>query len=311
MGRRLLRLLYHIFMALSAAAFLTGICILFARTWRPHLYNLLSRTWLNFLHYLGTTGAGFITPILVALGTVVGTLAVIGYLHGRQAMLKHWWENAAITAVVTIAVLLIVYGPIFGNELTETVYQDHENFVHANGMLRQDNTILAAQRVPVNKPPAQSSPPQKPSMSVLDPRSTARFMIEYQKQIEKSQSPLKKDLFDLSKRLMRFAAEREKVQPQRPPGLHGPPQRFRNSPEWQKYQADQTQFVTESRDQFTKKFESRLASVVSQLKDQEIDVDGVCPLCAAPTMRLTQMLFDNAEHECSYSLTTWSDADLL
>jgi len=284
MGRRLLRLLYHIFTALSTAAFLTGIGILFARTWRPHLYNLLSRTWLNFLRYLGTTGAGFITPILVALCTVVGTLAVIGYLHGRQAMLKHWWENAAITAVVTTAVLLIVYGPIFGSELAETVYEDHENLVRANGVLRQDNKGLAAQQIPVNKPPAQPTPPQKPTMVIIDPRSMAEYqklMDRYQKQTQEiSQSPLKKDLFDLSKRLIRFAAEREKVQPQRPPGQHGPPQRFRNTPEWQKYQADQTQFVTESRDQFTQKFESRLGSVFSQLKEQEIDVDNLPSMCS-------------------------------
>src|SRR6266849_1610228 len=80
---------------------------------------------------------------------------------------------------------------------------------------------------------------------------------------------------------MRFADERDKEQPKRPPELRGPPPRWRTTPEGQKYQAAQTQFITESRDQFNKKFDPRLAAVFSQLQGQEIDVKNVQTMCSA------------------------------
>jgi len=136
---------------------------------------------------------------------------------------------------------------------------------------------------PITVLPSQTSSGKTPAIVIkMDSAAIAKQVEAIEREHEeKSHSPLKKEILDLSKQLRLFAAEREKVQPQRPPGLRGPSQRFRNTPEGQKYQADQNQFVADSRNQFTQKFDSRLASVFSQLKDRDIDVDSVSPLCSS------------------------------
>jgi hypothetical protein len=128
MFNRFLRLLRHCIAGLEIVAIVVGVTIL-CGGWESHLFRLFYRSWHNFLGHVGTTGPGFFSPVIVSILCVLGTLLCIRFLQGREAMLKHWSENAAITALVTIVVLLVVYGPQFAWQLVRTIYDDHQSLV--------------------------------------------------------------------------------------------------------------------------------------------------------------------------------------
>jgi len=139
MWTRFFRLLPHSVVALFVTACATAFAIIVAAEWHQHLLRFFCRSWTNFLVRVGSTGPGFLSPILVSVLSIVGTILCIGHLQGKEAMLKHWWENAAITALVTLVVLLVVYGPQFIWTMTKTVYEDHQRFVADNGQLRAEH----------------------------------------------------------------------------------------------------------------------------------------------------------------------------
>ena len=87
----------------------------------PHFINLLSHSWDSFRSALGTLG--FIAPLVVSVVSIVATLYYILRKHGKEAMLKHWKDNALIALCVTLVVTLVVYGPIwFYTGLMKTVF---------------------------------------------------------------------------------------------------------------------------------------------------------------------------------------------
>ena len=92
----------------------------------PHFGNLLARAGVLFLHWMGTTALGFFTPVLIFVLSVVVTLGVVAYQRGMEAMRQHWKETAALTAAITLGVMLLVYGPIFLASVVNTVYDDHQ-----------------------------------------------------------------------------------------------------------------------------------------------------------------------------------------
>jgi hypothetical protein len=117
------------------------ICIsgsMFPTMW-PHCVSLLYRSWESFLHAMGTTGLGFFTPVLVFITTVVLTLTIIGLRQGKAAMKAHWKQTAALTTCATLAVMVIVYGPIFSWNFIKTIYDDHAGLVSANAQLAAVN----------------------------------------------------------------------------------------------------------------------------------------------------------------------------
>jgi hypothetical protein len=109
----------------------------------PHFVNLLSRSWDSFLHAMGTTGLGFFTPLVVFVLTVLATLGVIVWKQGKDAMKQHWKQSAAITTGVTLAVMLVVYSPIFLWNVVKTVYSDHEGLTVENTHLMAENSQTA------------------------------------------------------------------------------------------------------------------------------------------------------------------------
>ena len=108
----------------------------------PHFVSLLSRSWASFLHAMGTTGLGFFTPVLVFALTVILTLVVIFLRDGKEKMKEHWQETAAIASIATVAVMLIVYGPIFAWNIVKTVYVDHQDLVNKDKELLAKNSTL-------------------------------------------------------------------------------------------------------------------------------------------------------------------------
>ena len=65
-------------------------------------------------------------------------------------MRAHWKENAALTTVVTLAVMIVFYGPIFGWNVIKTVYNDHQDLVTANRSMvdpkSRDEEIVALRK---------------------------------------------------------------------------------------------------------------------------------------------------------------------
>jgi len=137
MFARFKTLLRHVFEALEVVAIFTVLWIYFSPRWSASLHHLLRLSWRNFLLREGSTGTGFISPIIVSLASVVATLLFIGYLHGREAMLKNWWETTAITTLVTVTVLLAVYGPQFVFTSVQTAYESHQILVNKNEALER------------------------------------------------------------------------------------------------------------------------------------------------------------------------------
>jgi hypothetical protein len=115
-----------------------------------HLVNLLSASWRLFLHWMGTTGLGFFTPILVFVLSIVITLLVIAANRGKDAMRQHWKETAALSVGVTLAVMLLIYGPIFVYSLVVNVYTDHQALVDRVKTLRQERDAAVSK---LNNPP--------------------------------------------------------------------------------------------------------------------------------------------------------------
>jgi hypothetical protein len=133
---RFFRLLYYVGVVLCVVVVATSIAILYVHGWHQHLLRFLSRAWQNFLMHIGSTEPGFISPIIVSVLSIIGTILCIRYLQGRDAMLKHWWENAAITALMTFAFLAVVYGPQVIWELAKTSYNDHQTLANEIGGLQ-------------------------------------------------------------------------------------------------------------------------------------------------------------------------------
>jgi hypothetical protein len=215
------------------------------------------------------------------------------------AVVSHWQAyvtGGAVTGVVTLIERLTAwklpkwaFAALFvGVFLLASFFLTwRDEYLRANTLQATLNQHPVQPQFQINIPPI-TLPPQTPSGKTppiiirMDSAAIAKQVEAIEREHEeKSHSPLKKEILDLSKQLRLFAAEHEKEQPKIPPGMRGPGPRFRNTPEWQKYQADQKQFVTESRAQFTQKFESQITSVLAQLKDKDIDVDNVPSLCSS------------------------------
>jgi len=111
--------------------------------WTRHLFSLLHRMWTAFHESLGATTLGFVAPLVVSIISIAVTLYYILRQQGRDAMLKHWKENAGIALRVTVIVSALVYGPIFIYESAKTVYEDHQSLVKQRDDLAQSNINLA------------------------------------------------------------------------------------------------------------------------------------------------------------------------
>jgi hypothetical protein len=102
----------------------------------PHFINLLSHSWDSFRSALGTTTLGFIAPLVVSVVSILATLYYILRKHGKEAVLKHWKDDALIALRVTPIVTILVYGPIwFYQGLVKTVFNDHQILVAQNKKL--------------------------------------------------------------------------------------------------------------------------------------------------------------------------------
>lgn len=109
-----------------------------------HFLHLLGHAWYAFKTALGTTTLGFVAPLLVSLVSIVATLYYILQKRGKDAMLKHWKEDAVIALRVIVVVTFLIYGPIlFFVGLVKTVYDDHERLVTRNKKLAELNQDLS------------------------------------------------------------------------------------------------------------------------------------------------------------------------
>jgi hypothetical protein len=133
--KQFLKLLVYAGIVLYAAAAITLITIIREHSWHEQLLRFLARAWANFLFHVGSTGPGFVSPILVSVLSIGGTLLCIGYLFGRAAMKEHFWETGAIAALVFITVMLTVYFPQFAWEVIKTAHDDHQSLARRTSEL--------------------------------------------------------------------------------------------------------------------------------------------------------------------------------
>lgn len=98
-----------------------------------------------FLVHVGSTGAGFISPAILSILSIILTVVCVGVVQGWDAMLKHWWETALITAVVLVTAILAVYGPQFIWQAVKLAREDRQTLAASNSELFGENQSLARQ----------------------------------------------------------------------------------------------------------------------------------------------------------------------
>ncbi len=126
MWRRFFKLLFYIILALYIASAATFIAVLHNPEWHVWLLRFSWRVWQAFLGHVGSTGPGFISPIILSILSVVLTMVCIGVMQSWDAMLKHWWETALVTGVVLVTTMLAVYGPQFIWQAVKLAEQDSQ-----------------------------------------------------------------------------------------------------------------------------------------------------------------------------------------
>lgn len=136
MWRRFLKLLFYIVLLLNIVFVATCLAVLRATEWHRDLLRFSYHVWVAFLAHVGSTGPGFISPIILGVLTIALTMFSIGFLQGKEAMLKHWWETALVTGVVLVTTMLLVYGPQFVWQVVRVARDDHRVLVSANTQLR-------------------------------------------------------------------------------------------------------------------------------------------------------------------------------
>ena len=137
-------LLFYAVSSVYLAVACTVLLILLKQVWHPQLFRFLNRTWLLFVAQdVGSTGRGFFNSTTVSILGILIVVAIIWYVQGRQAMRQHVEESAAMAAVGSITVLLVVYGTQFLWKVAHAAYGDHQSFVQANENLKAENRVLA------------------------------------------------------------------------------------------------------------------------------------------------------------------------
>jgi len=92
---------------------------------------------------LGTTTLGFIAPLVVSVVSILATLYYILRKHGKDAMLKHWKDDALVALCVIPIVASLVYGPIWIYQgPVKTVFNDHQTLVVKNKELSASNKAM-------------------------------------------------------------------------------------------------------------------------------------------------------------------------
>jgi hypothetical protein len=257
----------------------------------PSLAHLLHRVWSTWIVQMASsTPAQAFAASVFAVTQLIKSLRNIR-IDGRFSLstLKQFWKDHWQSNIRDGVLALVVVGVIDAAWLTgKTVYADHQYFVQTVARLRLERDDWRNKAVEYEQKSNQPKTLVQPEVT-----DTAKLLSEYRKlmtQTQKqqsavSQSPLKTEIVDLSTRMTRFAEHLKKIQPQRPPELRGPMNRFRNpnTPEFakfQKWQDEEKKFIDDGRKQFTDRFNAKLESVFTKLSDQEIDIEGLRTVCS-------------------------------
>jgi hypothetical protein len=145
MWPRFRKLLYYVVLSFYVVSSATFVAVFWTAEWHQDLLRFSDRVWLAFLVHVGSTGPGFISPIILSVLSIVLTMACIAFLEGVTAMLKHWWETAVMTAVVLVTSIVLVYGPQFIWQLVRVAREDHRTVVASSQQLATDNKSLRNQ----------------------------------------------------------------------------------------------------------------------------------------------------------------------
>jgi hypothetical protein len=143
--------------------------------WNHAVTNFSHSSWHNFLNLVGSTTAGFVSPFVVSLISILATVLIIGQMQGRAVMKQHWVETACISLLVLVGTMIAVYGPLFVWTVARTAYEDHLLLVTATRTLMQKNADL-----------------QEASSHLVDPNSRQDEIMKLISQIneyKKAQSP--------------------------------------------------------------------------------------------------------------------------
>jgi len=118
--------------SLFTAMVLTAIAywVLRPPEWRPHLLNLLAR---SFTGFAGTDASiWLVAHVYSSVFQIVATAVLVGIVRGIPAARKHWIETSTIVLLVWLGQILLFYGFPYLRSVTRAVYMDHQAFVSAN-----------------------------------------------------------------------------------------------------------------------------------------------------------------------------------
>lgn len=258
----------------------------------PHFSNLLARSWHGVLDALSTSTLSIIlfslaTPIV----TFVITIIVVSKQHPEKTFVEHLKQSVTPT-LIGFLVPLVFLGCVFGWKVVEIVYGDHQMLV-----AKAYAPKPVCPSCPTIQQPGTGAQPPIVIENKIDTAELAKAIAEIQRQerqAEISQSPLKAQILALSKDMLAFVLERGRLEP--PPQVHLTPEVMEK--EFQK----RVRFDHETQNQYSLKFEGRVASIFVQISSQGIDVDSWPRRCSGSWVGSPTTI-----QECAGQLSVFAD----
>jgi len=149
MLRRFARVLFYIALSLYIEWLATLYAILRYPGWHPEILRFTSCVWESFLVHIGSSGPGFISPIILVPVTIVLTIVLILAFLGWTAMKERAIETVLIGILVFVVGLLLIYGPQFAWQVAKVTRDEHRSDIQAIGRLED------AAKHPCPPPPPQ------------------------------------------------------------------------------------------------------------------------------------------------------------
>jgi hypothetical protein len=137
MTRRYPKVLLAGLLSINIMTAVTLLGVLQNKTWHHNLIQFLHRACAAFLVAVGSTGPGFISPIVVSVLSALISIGLMGWLQGWAVFRRNAWENGLITLFIPTIVLILVYGPQFLWAVASTGYKEHGDTMSVASRLQE------------------------------------------------------------------------------------------------------------------------------------------------------------------------------
>lgn len=117
---------------------------------KPHFISLVHRWIVESTGAISSNPLGFALLIVEPLATLLVAGSLLVALRGWEEMKQELAKSISITFLVTLAVQVILFGPVFIWHGVDVIYQDHQKLMRANDKMRgeRDQYQQQAGRVP-------------------------------------------------------------------------------------------------------------------------------------------------------------------